>query len=221
MDGPQNLREDFQVLINKFRNRRYLKETKLLWVVQKVYISKSPLTLMQYLIATLIKGKAKTYQQKLLYKIPKLFRAKRAILRKPPAHITLKYFFETKNIKLVEECIKEFCKSNKKSKYKIKGFNHFRKDVIFMDIIPSKQMEKTHERFLKYLTKNTKIKLTKIDKTPHYHSSVAHNDIKKESKEIWNYVSKLNPKFNCEFDNITILKVQDNLLKIHKVYTLK
>ena len=176
---------------------------------------------MQYLIVTLLKAKAKTYQQKLLYKVPKIFKAKRAILRKPPAHITLKYFFKTKNIKPIEECIKEFCKSNKKSKYKIKGFNHFRKDVIFMDTIPSKKMKDTHKRFLKYLTDNTRIKLTNIDKIPHYHSSVAHNDIKKEFKEIFSYVSKLNPKFDCEFDNIAILKIQDNLLKIHKVYPLK
>ena len=187
----------------------------------KTYILKTPLPTMQYLIVTLIKGKAKTYQQKLLYKIPKLFKAKRAILRKPPAHITLKYFFETKNIKPVEKSIKEFCRSHKKSKYKIKGFNHFKKDVIFMDIIPSKQMTKTHQDFLKYFTKNTKIKLTSIDKTTHYHSSIAHNDIGNEFEGIQSYISKLSPKFDCEFDNITIIKVENNLLKIHKTYILK
>lgn len=175
---------------------------------------------MQYLIVTLIKGEAKTYQQKLLYKIPRLFNAKRAILRKPPAHITLKYFFETKNIKPVEGCIKEFCKSHKKSKYKIKGFGHFRKDVIFMDIIPSKKMENAHKDFMKHLTDNTNIRLTDIDKKPHYHTSIAHDDIKKEYDDIWEYVSKLKPKFDCEFDNISILKVEDNLLKIHKKYCL-
>ena len=87
---------------------------------------------MQYLIVTLLKGKAKKYQQELLYLIPKKFKAKRAILRKPPAHITLKYFFETKNIKPIEDYIKEFSKTHKKSKYKLKGFGNFRKDVIFI-----------------------------------------------------------------------------------------
>ena len=140
-----------------------------------------------------------------------MFKAKRAILRKPPAHITFKYFFETKNIKPIEECIKEFCKSNKKSKYKIKGFGHFKKDVIFMDVIPSKKMEKTHKDFMKYLTDNAKIKLTTIDKKPHYHTSIAHGDIGNEFNDIQSYLSKLNPKFDCEFDNISILKIEKGL----------
>lgn len=82
---------------------------------------------MQYLIVTLLKGKPKKYQQDLLYSIAKKFKVKRAILRKPPAHITLKYFFETKSIKSVEDCIKEFCKSHIKSKYKLPKFDSFKK----------------------------------------------------------------------------------------------
>ena len=80
-------------------------------------------------------------------------------------------------------------------------------------------MQKTHKDFMKYLTDNTKIKLSDIDKTPHYHTSIAHNDIGNEFEEIMSYVSKLKPKFDCEFDNISILKVEDNLLKVHKTYS--
>ena len=176
---------------------------------------------MEYLIVTLLKGKPKKYQQKLLYSIPKKFKAKRAILRKPPAHITLKHFFKTKNIGPVEECIRKICSTHKKSKYKIKGFNHIRRDVLFLDIIPSTQMKKVHKELLKSLKEETKIKLLGFDKKPIYHSSIAYHDIKEEFEEILLYLSKFNPKFNAFFDNIAILKVEDNKLKIHKQFSLK
>ena len=52
-------------------------------------------------------------------------------------------------------------------------------------------------------------------------ASIAHNDVGNEFEDIMSYVSKLKPKFDCEFDNISILKVEDNLLKVHKTYSLK
>lgn len=175
---------------------------------------------MRYLIVTLLKGKSKKYQQKLLYLIAKKFKVKRAILRKPPAHITLKYFFETKNIKPVEDCIKEFCKSHVKSEYKMKGFGSFKKDVIFINVIPSKQMINTHKEFLKNLKNKTNIKFLTTDKASHYHTSIAHSDIKNKFDEIYSYVSNLKVDFDAHFDNISILKVENNLLQIHKKYPL-
>lgn len=173
---------------------------------------------MEYLIVILLNGKSKKYQQKLLYLIAKKFKVDRAILRKPPAHITLKYFFKTENIKPVEECIKVFCKNNNKSKFQLKGFNHFRKDVIFIDIIPSKEMIKIHKNLLKHLKNETEIKFIEIDGKPHFHSSIAHSDIEDKFDEIQSFVSKMNLNFNASFDNISILKVENNLLQIHKKY---
>jgi len=176
---------------------------------------------MKYLIVTLVKGKLEKFQQKLLYDIPKKFNAKRAILRKPPAHITLKYFFETNDIGKVEKFVKEFCKSHKKSNYRARGFGHFQNDVIFIDIDPSKEMVKTRREFLKRLESETEIEFLNVDRDSQFHISVAHTDINEEYDKIWSYVNKTNPEFNCRFDNITILKVEDNLLKVHKIYNLK
>jgi 2'-5' RNA ligase len=176
---------------------------------------------MKYLIVTLLKGDLEKFQQKLLYEIPRKFKAKRGILRKPPAHITLKYFFDCEDIEKVEIFVKGFCEANKKSSYSAKGFGHFRKEVIFIEMVPSREMIMIHKKFLKELEKKTNVEFSDVDSTPHFHSSVAHGDIKGEFKEIWSYVNKKNLEFECKFDNIAILKVEDNLLKIHKVYGLK
>ena len=112
---------------------------------------------MKYLIVTLIKGNAAEYQQKLLYSIAERFNVNGAIQRKPPAHIALKYSFETENIKLVENYIEEFCNRHKKCKYKLEGINHFDKDVIFIDVITSNEMKQLYAEFIDFLKNKTNI----------------------------------------------------------------
>lgn len=173
---------------------------------------------MKYLIVTLIKEDAEKYQQKLLYSVANRFNVNGAIQRKPPAHITLKYSFETDNINPVEKAIEEFSKSINKSKYQLTGINHFDEDVIFIDVIPSKEMSETYSNFINHLRKNTKITFKQFDGNTHFHSSIAHTDIKTKFQEIWNFVSKENPDFEVFFDNITILKLIDGIWQIHKEY---
>jgi len=175
---------------------------------------------MKYVIVILIKGEAGEYQQELLDSIAKQFNVNGAIKRKPPAHITLKYSFETENIEPVEKTIEEFCKSNKKSKYRLNRINHFDKDVIFIDVVPSEEMKNTYSKFIDFLRNNTNIKFKEFDGKTHFHSSIAHTDINNKFDEIWSFVSKENPDFDVFFDNISILKFVDGVWQIHKEYSL-
>lgn len=174
---------------------------------------------MKYLIVTLIKGDAEKYQQELLYSVANQFNVTGAIQRKPPAHITLKYSFETDNINPIEKAIEEFSNSINKSKYQLKGINHFDENIIFIDVIPSKEMFETYSNFINYLRKNTNITFNQFDGNTHFHSSIAHTDIKLKFQEIWNFVSKENPDFEVLFDNITILKLVNSIWRIHKKYS--
>lgn len=87
-----------------------------------------------YIIVTLLKGKAKHIQENLLQQISKRFDVHEAIKQKPPAHITLKYPFKTKKIETVEHIISRISKETKPFSFKLKGFNHFEKDVIFIEV---------------------------------------------------------------------------------------
>ncbi len=175
---------------------------------------------MEYLIVTLIKGEAAKYQQKLIYSIAKKFNVSCAIQRKPPAHITLKYSFEVKNIKSIEEHIQEFCKLQKKCNYKLEKLNHFDKDVIFIDVFPSDDMKMLYIKFLKFLKNNTNLQFKEFDGKTHFHSSIAHTDIKDKFDDIWSFVSKEKPKFDVLFDNISILKLVNGIWRIHKEFPL-
>jgi 2'-5' RNA ligase len=175
---------------------------------------------MKYLIVTLIKGNAEKFQQKILYEVAEKFKVKGAVERKPPAHITLKYSFQCDNVKPVEQNLEEFCRSHKKCKYKLDGFNHFERDVIFMDVIPSKEMKKIHIQLIKNLGKIEGITFKKFDKDTHFHSSIAHTDIKNKFENIWTFVSDKQKKFDLELDNITLLKLVDGAWKIHREFQL-
>lgn len=175
---------------------------------------------MKYLIVTLIKGEASRYQQKLLYSVAEKFNVNDAVKTKPPAHITLKYSFEVENIKPIEECIEQFCKSQKKCKYKLAGINHFDDDVIFIDVFPSNDMKKLYINFIQSLKNNTSLEFKEFDGKTNFHSSIAHTDIKDKFDEIYSFVSKENPIFDVLFDNISILKLADGVWKIHKEYPL-
>jgi 2'-5' RNA ligase len=177
--------------------------------------------LMKYLIVTLIKGAAGEYQQKLMKDVAEKFGVVSATEKKTPAHITLKYSFETEDIKPVEECLSEFCKNHKKCQYTLKDIDHFGVEVIYIDVIPSKGMEKIHTELIDALRKVPNILIKEYDGKTHFHVSICHADIKHKYKEIGAYLSTESPEFTVKFDNIAILELSDGVWKIHKEYKLK
>ena len=62
-----------------------------------------------------------------------------------PPHITLKYPFQAREIKEVEQVLQNFSATQVKTKWAVKGFNFFQNAdnfVIFMDVIPSSATRK-------------------------------------------------------------------------------
>jgi 2'-5' RNA ligase len=176
---------------------------------------------MKYIIVCLIKGKAKQFNETLMSNVAKNFNVNGAVERKPPSHITLKYGFETDEIKDLEQVIENFCESNKKTKYKLNGFDSFDKNVIFIKVEPSNEMINIHKKFINELKKIKWMTWKKFDGNVHFHASVAHSDINENNfDEIWNYVNQNKPKFDLFFDNITLLKLIDGVWKVHKEFLM-
>jgi len=179
----------------------------------------------KYCIVYLIRGEAGEFQQKILYDVAKKFRIKEAIIRKPPAHLTLKYSFVTNknNINELKKVIELFCIKQKKTKLKIDGFGSFDKEVIFLEPIISDEMRIIHSNFIKELKKLEWLTWKEFDgKNIHFHSTIAMKDFdEKQYKKIMDYVKKFKPKFNLLFDNITLLKKWKGIWKIHKIFEIK
>jgi 2'-5' RNA ligase len=174
---------------------------------------------MKYLTVFLIKGDAGKFQRKILCELAKRFDIGEAIRRDPPPHITLKYSFETENIKEIEQLLKNFCKKQKPTSLNLDGFGHFGKNVIFIKINPSKEMRIMHKSLILEFHKISWMRWHEHDRSNfNFHASVAHTDITTKFDEIWRYIQKYHPKYELMWDNITLFKLIDGKWKIHKTF---
>ena len=175
---------------------------------------------MKYTIFLLIKGEAGVYQQRLLYEIATRFGVSKAVQRRPPAHITMKYSFETEDISVVERCVEEFCSRNSPASFVLSGVECFGREVIFLDVKESARMRRMYEEFIALLKEKTTISFGEFDGVTRFHSTVARNDISEVFDDIWSFVSDQEPFFELSFDNLAIMKLVNGVWQVHKEYRI-
>lgn len=163
---------------------------------------------MRFVIVCLIKGNALQFHEKAVSDICSRFNVKR---QKLSAHFTLKAPFETESeegAKEIENKISEFIKNKTKQKIEINGLDHFRSDVIFMKIIPSKEALLIYNEFTEMLKKIKWLTWKRHDgnqKT--FHCTIVTHLTENNFTNIWNYAKiKYDPHFSAYFDNISLLK---------------
>jgi 2'-5' RNA ligase len=179
--------------------------------------------MMEYFIVSLIKGRAKRYHEDLRKIVAKRFDVPFVVRRRVPSHITLKYHFKTKNIKPIEDVLEEFCKYHWAAKYQLKGFGSFRKNVVFMEVLPSKQMRHLQTSLVRHLKKIRSLPWEKHEgKNIHFHASIAWGDVNENNFDpIWRFLKRYKPHFKLTFDNIAILKSQKGAWNVHKEFRLR
>ncbi|MBU2562714.1 MAG: 2'-5' RNA ligase family protein [Nanoarchaeota archaeon] len=177
---------------------------------------------MNYRIVYLLKGESKKYAEKLIKDVAKKFHVNYCYSGRQSAHITLKYRFETNNLKKVEKLIEGVCKNNKSSYFEIGGIGNFTKHALILKVKPSKEMVKFEKELVKTL-KDYKGDLSKYDKLLHknFHVGIAHHDIKEKFSEINSYLKKFNRKFKVKFDKVYLIKKPKNRWIIRKRYIIK
>jgi 2'-5' RNA ligase len=176
---------------------------------------------MKYSIFYLIKGPAEKYQQKLVKEVGPMFGENYMVENSLPAHITLHSPFELKSIKHLEELLNNFSKKHNKSKIKIEGFGNFKRFVAFLKTQFSKEGMKLQKELARELEK-INIPSHKFDKKFKPHATISYGNTPETFSKIWDYLKKLeNPKFEVEFDNLTIMKKSRNKWIIHKKFELK
>ncbi len=175
---------------------------------------------MKYFIAYLIKGDAKKYHKGLMNGLFKEFRIDNLSRRIPP-HLTLKVPFEFSKISEVEKLIRDFCKKNKKTKIKLKGFGNFNKKVIYLNTFPSVETLNLIDDFLLKLKSIKNISWSRNEiESLHLHSTIAMGNIGVKFDKIWKHLSERFPDYDLEFDNISILKKIGGKWEVHKEFCL-
>lgn len=177
---------------------------------------------MKYSIFYVIKGKAGRFQQKLAKIVGPRFGENYLIENPLPPHVTLKQPFRTTQIKNLEKIIKDFVKTQKPTKVKIRGFGNFDRFVAFMKVEFTKDGCRTQRQLFERLKSIKGFRIRKFDKHFNPHATIAYGNTKKKFNEIWDYLKTLEkPHFDFLFDNITIYKKPGKYWKIHKEFKIK
>ncbi|MCY6371352.1 2'-5' RNA ligase family protein [Clostridium ganghwense] len=173
---------------------------------------------MRYVVVCLLKGETLRFHETLVSDVCTRFKVQR---QKLPAHFTIKAPFEADNIEELEKVTKEFCNINYKTTIKIKGFNSFRNNVVFMDIFPSNEAVEVHDKYIDELQKLDWLSWKEHEgKNKKFHCTIVSRRISSKFNEIWEYVNKFNPKFDLYFDNIAILIWKNGRWETYKEYKL-
>ncbi|MEA3414055.1 MAG: 2'-5' RNA ligase family protein [Nanoarchaeota archaeon] len=177
---------------------------------------------MEYLITSLVKENAKEYHDSLFKKLDEKFHLKVPISNKPPSHITLKNSFETDNIKMIENIISAISKKTKSSEVFLTDFNHFRnKEILFIKIEESKEFSQMQKEIVTDLSRQTNLIISNKDRNQRFHLTLAFPKIFNNLDSIWKYMKELNkPNIKTSINNISILKKEEGIWKIHKEFSL-
>ena len=177
---------------------------------------------MNYRVVYLLNGESKKYVEKLIRDVAKKFNVNYVYSGKTPAHITLKYMFETDNVKRIENTINKICKRIKSSTFEIGKVGNFEKNALILKIKPSNEMIKFEKQLIKELH-NFRGDLFKFDKSlyKNFHIGIAHHDIKEKYNEIKSYLEEHNKKFKIKFDQVYLIKKPKNKWIIQKEFKIK
>jgi 2'-5' RNA ligase len=169
---------------------------------------------MKYAILCLLKGDVESYQHDLVNDIYEKFDLSETKEQDLPTHFTLKYSFQTDDIKEIETLIGAFCKKHNKTSIDVGGFSSFPPKVIFIDVKLSKQAKVV---FLDFISELRKVKWMTWDKYDgeglHIHSTIA-EECDHKFYSVLRFINNKEKHFDCWFDNITILKKIGNKGKL-------
>lgn len=143
-----------------------------------------------YLIEFRLHGYAKKYVKTIIYDVARKFRVKGITRKRPVPHITLFGPFTTRNQKKLVSSVVSAGKKYDLVPFKIKGFNHFRNEVIFLDIEPSNKLKKLRRDLAKGLLKISRTKSFDKSFNFSFHATVAFKDIRRKFSKIWNYIKQ-------------------------------
>jgi len=161
---------------------------------------------MKYMIVSLLGGEVQKYHQGLVEEIAVKFGVDFLAKQKVPTHFTLKDIFETEDISLLDDKLKEFSRIHKPARISLEGYNRFDDNVIYMDIKLSEEARVLYMQFIHMLKEISWMQWSPYDDENRvFHCSLAYFDIKEKYKDICRYLlSNYSYAFEALFDNIAI-----------------
>lgn len=176
--------------------------------------------IMRYFIAHLPSGPIEKFHYDLVHDVALHFGLKvRAGYF--PTHITIKAPFETEDTTVLKAELKKFTKSHHASTFSIHNFGHFGDNVIFLDVTLPEETSLTVTALQDTLKQLPELSWGEHEPLRHLHITVAKKDIAEKFDDIWNYLrEKRAPQFDLLFDNIALLRFENDVWVVDSTYPL-
>jgi len=175
---------------------------------------------MRYVVVCVLQGAAGAFNNQMRKEVWVKLKAKSSKL---PAHFTIKAPFEHDGpITALEGILESCCKEEKAEPFRLEGYGHFSDRVVYMNVNMSLGGKTMHDRFIDAMGVVPYVAFDEKDgKDKIFHVTVASKRIQPAFDKIWEYANSKPCDFDCQFDNISIYKWQDNTWVLHRIYQLQ
>jgi 2'-5' RNA ligase len=161
---------------------------------------------LRYALACFLSGPVKQYHNSLVDDIATNFGLTKTKTEGVPAHFTLKYWFETDKIEVIDQAVEKFCKTHKKTPVRVGGFGGFRPKVVFLNVWLSDEARQTFLGLVFELRDVESLTWDQYDgEALHFHSTLAEGCDEKYDV-IMKFANSKEEHFDCWFDNVTIVR---------------
>lgn len=180
---------------------------------------------MRHIVVHLIRGEAQIAHENITKDLAEKFDSFPIHKRLQP-HLTLKRWFESDvvDMEALDRALGAYAESHKQSDYELKGFDHFRTDVIYVNVISTEETRanvRDLHTILHTVPNMTFDEYDDIDDD--LHATVAMSALKAfDYDQIWNYLQAgPQPDFKMKFDNIALMRRETDKWEIVKVWELQ
>ncbi len=161
---------------------------------------------MRYILPCFLGEPIRRYHQGLVDEIAARFDLPFTRRQAIPAHFTLKYHFETDDVRPVEAVLAGFARAHAAAPVTVGGFGHFDEDVVYVTVTPSPAARAVLAALVATLRA-----LPWMPWSPHDgdnlrpHMTVA-EFCRPRFAEVWRFVQSATPRFDGALDNLTLLR---------------
>ncbi len=166
---------------------------------------------MDYILLNVLSGAVVEYQNGLIDELAARFNLTAIRDLGAPSHFTLKYWFKTEDIQLLERDIEEFCERREPAPVRVGGLASFGNDVIYLKVTLSGPAMVLFEELMGMLGKYDWMEWDPYDH-PNlvFHATLA-TDCAEQFDEVWAFLKEREQVFDCMFDNVTIIMLERGL----------
>lgn len=176
---------------------------------------------MKYAIFHVIEGNEKVFLQELKDDIEEKFKLKKNDFKSFP-HLTIKYDFETEDIKLIENLLSKICEKHTSFRLSFSGVSSFGKKVVFLKTQENEHLRDLYKNLCRELKEIDWITWEKYELENYFpHFTVVYKQLNdNNSTPILNYLKQKDIKIEINFNNLAITKIENKERKIHKLLRL-